>query len=170
MNYEVKLLSNLEKVFFEKPSDMAEHTTGSMLKNEIYSFQLAVFCQNADHQQESCKIRVESELQSYITIKEVGYVPVLVPSIQIDDDDDYISKKPGLFPDPLHSIKDGEIQLANRQTRTFWVAVEPKGEKTGTYPIILQILNNENHILAETCFALEIIEAELPETEVRNTA
>lgn len=170
MNCVLKLFSSLEKVFFDKPSDVAEHTEGSMLKNEIYSFQLAAFCQDAENQKTSCIIKIESELQPYITIHQVGYVPVLVPSIQIDDDDDYISKRPGLFPDSLHSIKDGRIELLNQQTRTFWIAVEPKGEKTGIYPIVLQILDRKNNILAETCFTLEIIDAELPETEVRNTA
>lgn len=170
MNCELKLLSSQEKVFFKNPSDMLEHVRGSMLKNEIYSFQLAVFCRDADNQRVFCKIKVESELQPYISIKQVGYVPVLVPSVRINDDDDYITKDPGLFPDPLHSVKDGETELANEQTRTFWIAVEPGGEKTGTYPIVLQILDYENRILAETCFTLEIIDAELPETEVRNTA
>lgn len=169
MTCELKLLSSLEKVFFDKPTDMPEHVSGSMLKNEIYSFQLSAFFQHEKKQKVCCKIEIESELQPYITIKRVEYVPVMVPVKQAYEDDDYISKKPGLFPDVLHNIKEGEVELFSRQTRNFWITVEPKGEISGTYPILLRVTDYKGHVLAETCFTLEIIDAELPQTQICNT-
>ena len=38
MPYEFKLVSSLEKNFFEKPDHLTERSSGSMLKNEIHSF------------------------------------------------------------------------------------------------------------------------------------
>lgn len=93
----------------------------------------------------------------------------MVPIKQAYEDDDYISKKPGLFPDVLHNIKEGEIELFSRQTRNFWITVEPKGEISGTYPILLRVTDYKGRVLAETCFTLEIIDAELPQTQICNT-
>ena len=169
MTCEFKILSSLEKVFFDKPTDLKEHTSGSMLKNEIYSFQLAGIGHDDVQQRLKFRVVVESELEPYISIKQIDYVPGLVPSIQIDDDDDYITKQPGLFPDPLHSIKDGRIELANHQTRSFWVSVEPNGEKVGTFPIVFKVYDNQERLQSEVSFNLEVIDAELPDMDMCNT-
>lgn len=169
MKCEVKLFSSLEKIFFHMPMDVQEYKKGSMLKNEIFSFQMAAYGGECVEQRMWCKLRVTSELEPYITVKSVGYVPTLVPSIEMNDDDDYISKEPGLYPDTLHSIKNGEITLAFHQVRAFWITVEPKGDKIGNYPILLEITDYSDNVLAEASFTLEIIDAELPQTEVRNT-
>ena len=171
MKCELKLLSSLEKVFFEKFTDLPEHTSGSMLKNEIYSFQLAAWGEDENHflQKLECKLKVESELEPYIQIKQVGYVPSILPTYMEGTDDDYITKTPGLFPDPLQSIENGEVELANMRACSFWVVVEPNGKKVGTYPIILKMMDRNGTLLGEVCFTLEIIDAELPQLDICNT-
>lgn len=119
-------------------------------------------------QKVTCKIKVESELEPFIHIHEVGYVPSLYPARYLEDDD-YITKKPGLFPDPLYPLVDGEFGLAANQPRSLWISVEPNGKISGTYPIVLKVLDAEEKILAETCFTLDIIDASLPEMDMRNT-
>lgn len=163
-------MSSLEKVFFSECTDVAEKTSGSMLKNEIYSFQLVCYVETTWPQTRFLsKIKVESELEPYIQIKQVDYVPSRVPTFAWDSDDDYITKEPGLFPDPLQTIKDGMIVLAGNQSRAFWITVDPKGAKVGNYDIRLKISNYEDEPLAETCFHLEIIDEELPELDICNT-
>lgn len=171
MKCELKLISSLEKVFFDKFTDLPEQTSGSMLKNEIYSFQLAGWGEdeNCWLQRLECQIKIESELEPYIHIKQIGYVPSILPGYMDVMDDDYITKKPGLFPDPLYNIKNGKIELSNKQARAFWVSVEPKGEIVGTYPITLKVFDTKEELLAETCFTLEIIDAQLPELDICNT-
>lgn len=169
MKCDVKLLSSLEKVRFEIPQDVPEHTRGSMLKNEIYSFQLAVSGRDDTANRFTCTLRVKSELESYITVKQVKYVPVLVPSIEIGDDDDYLSKTPGLFPDALWTVKNGQIEFFYQKANTCWISIEPKGKVSGTYPITLELVDKEGQIFAEKTFTIEIIDAELPESTVRNT-
>lgn len=169
MKCEIKLLSSLEKIFFTKLTEMVEHTSGSMMKNEIYSFQLACWGEGDPYQQRlKCKIKIESELEPYIQIKQIGYVPSLFPG-HLPDDEDYITKAPCLFPDPLSTVVDGEIELASNQTRSLWIAVEPKGEVSGTYPIVFKIMDMEDQCLDEACFTLEIIDAELPKLDICNT-
>lgn len=169
MKCELKLLSSLEKVFFDMPSDVPEHKTGSMLKNEIYSFQLAVYGYEAETNRLFARLEVESELKPYITVSRVGYVPALVPSIEFQDDEDYLSKQPGLFPDALFRVENEAVDFFCGQARSFWIAVEPNSKVTGIYPITLRMVDYDDNVLAETCFTLEILDAELPETNVRNT-
>lgn len=169
MKCKLKLLSSLEKVFFAEPTGMCEHTTGSMLGNEIYSFQLACWGMGEPYEQRlKCKIQIESEIEPYIQIKQIGYVPSLFPG-HLPDDEDYITKIPNLFPDPLYHVSDGEIEICSNQTRTLWITVEPKGEVTGIYPIVLKIIGANDEVLDETCFTVDIIDAELPELSICNT-
>lgn len=169
MKCELKLVSSLEKVFFNQFNDLAEYNSGSMLKNEIYSFQLVMWGEHEWLPKFDCKLKIESELEPYITVKQVDYVPSLLPVVDYSCDDDYITKTPGLLPDPLHAIKDGEIKLVHHQIRALWIAVEPEGMKVGVYPIVFRVCDTEDNLLAETCFTLEIIDANLPETDIFNT-
>lgn len=170
MKCEFKLLSSLEKVFFDNPEKLPEHTSGSMLKNEIYSFQLVGWGEGRIYEQKAvCKIKVESELEPYIQVKAVGYVPSLLPMGKVGADDDYITKTPGMFPDPLHTLKDGIFALAADQPRTLWITIEPKGEMAGAYPIVLKIYDADEQLIHETCFTIEIIDEELPKLDICNT-
>lgn len=171
MKCKLKLLSSLEKVFFDMSPDWEECTSGSMLKNEIYSFQLVGegYVQKYNQQRLPCKLEVESVLKPYIQVKQIGYVPSILATYREGIDDDYLTKTPGMFPDPLHTIKNGEIELINGMPRAFWVSVEPKGQITGTYPIVLRVLDQKGERLAEKTFTLEILDVNLPEMEMRNT-
>ena len=170
MTCEFKVLSSLEKIFFDLPKDIKEQVSGSMLKNEIYSFQLVGVGDDKEEQRLGLRMEIQSELEPYIDIYQVGYVPSILPMIDIGADDDYITKKPGLFPDPLHKVRDGRIELSNQQARAFWVTVQPNGEKVGTYPIVFKFYDMEDNLQSEVSFTLEIIDANLPEASLRNTA
>ena len=141
-----------------------------MLKNEIFSFQVACWIHCDFAQRIPCSIKVISELAPYISIYSVGYVPNLLPTIDIDADDDYLSKNPGLFPDPLFKVSDGIIDLANGQTRMFWIAIKPNGRISGNYPIRIQIMDAEERFMEEMHFDLQIINALLPELPIKNTS
>lgn len=163
------LTDSLEKIFFRKKGEPSEYTRGSMLKNEIFSFQLVGELNSAYSQRLFCRLELESPLTPYIKVYRVGYVPVLAPTIEIGEDEDYITKEPGLFPDPLFRVRDGRICLVNRQTRAFWISVEPAGEIAGLFPVILRVRSEEGELLTELEFTLEIIDRRLPEQKLLNT-
>lgn len=169
MEAKFKLISSLEKVFFDYPEELSEQTCGSMLKNEIYSFQLACWMHDDRNFRPIWKLELSSDLVPYIKMYSVGYVPVLLTTRLYQSDDDYISKKPGLFPDPLHRLKDGTIELASDQARAFWFAVEAKGAKPGKYPIEIRILNESGEVMGQKCFTLTILDAELPALDIFNS-
>lgn len=170
MKCKLKLVSSLEKVFFNECTDVKEITSASMLNNEMYSFQLVCYVETTRLQTRFLsKIKVESELEPYIQVKQVDYVPSLVPAYVLDSDDEYLMKEPGLIPDPLKPVQDGIIVLGGNQSRSFWITVDPKGVKPGNYDIRLVITTYEDKFLAETSFQLEVIDAELPELPIYNT-
>lgn len=170
MQCEVRLLSSLEKVFFDKFTGIPEHSSGSMLKNEIYSFQLATWGYGDMFPKHERKIEIESEIEPYIQLKSVEYVPSTLATIEARGDDDFITKKPGImFPDPLQTVKNGEVFIFNEQARSFWVIIEPKGEVVGTYPIRLLLKGRKEEVLAEATFTIEIIDATLPDLDICNT-
>ena len=169
MTYQFQLTNSLEKIMFGKPNGLPEFSCASMLKNEIFSFQLAGYFTSQEYQKTTCTIRIESPIREYISLYREDYVPVMVPSIEIDDDEDYLTKYPGLFPDPLHRIKDGVIELVNRQTRAFWLTVEPKGAVSGRYPVLLSIFDNANEKIEELRFEIDILDAQLPDAGICNT-
>ena len=170
MECKLKLVSSLEKIFFKECTDVKEITSASMLNNEMYSFQLVCYVETTRLQTRFLsKIKVESELEPYIQVKQVDYVPSLVPAYVLDSDDEYLMKEPGLIPDPLKLVQDGIIVLGGNQSRSFWITVDPKGVKPGNYDIRLVITTYEDKFLAETSFRLEVIDAELPELPIYNT-
>lgn len=166
---QLKTTSSLEKIFFDGFENIPEQRCGTMLKNEIYSFQLVTWDSYEKGTRQTYQLAVESELEPYIQIKEVGYVPSTLPTSIGRDDDDFITKTPGLFPDPLYTMKNGKIDVYNCQTRAVWVIVEPKDVLPGNYPIALKVIGDENEVLAQTTFELEIIDAVLPQVPLYNT-
>lgn len=156
-----KLLSSLEKVFFEMP-ETHEFLEGSMLKNEIYSFQLAIFATQRTYGLIPCRVEIDSELAPYIQMYQVGYVPSMLPAIHFLSDDEYLTKTPGMLPDPMQKVKDGQIFLCSDQARAVWFAVDPQGKLVGTHPIHIRIYDKDDKLLGEKCFTLTVIDAELP--------
>ena len=170
MQCDVKLLSSLEKIFFDQFTDLPEHNSGSMCSNEIYSFQLATWGYGEVRPNHACKIEIESELKPYIQLKYVDYVPSTLATIPAKDDDDFITKQPGtMFPDPLQTVKDGKVFIFNEQARSFWVVIAPKEEMVGTYPIHVRVIGPKGEEMAEATFTIEIIDAKLPELDIYNT-
>ena len=162
MEFQSKLLSSLEKVFFTLP-EAEEFTSATMLKNEIYSFQWAMWVVDKLMQRKHCRLEIESELAPYIQVRRVDYVPSILPAIVSWTDDDYITKTPGMFPDPLKKLRDGcKFELASDQARSLWFTVEPKGEMVGTYPIKLRVYTDKDELIEEKCFTLEILDVALP--------
>ena len=169
MEFQCKMLSSLEKVFFDLPP-AAETTCGSMLKNEKYSFQLAMWALRERPQRIPCRVEVESELTPWLQVRRVDYVPSLLPAMGYGSDDDYISKTPGLFPDPLQKLENGDrFELSCGQARALWFTVDPKGEVTGTYPITIRIYSEEEQLLTQQTFTIEILDAASPALDIYNT-
>ena len=61
MDYLFKLTSSMEKIFFDKPDKLPELKKASILKNEIFSFQLAAFSNKSDTIHDYVKFEIVSQ-------------------------------------------------------------------------------------------------------------
>lgn len=154
-------ISSLEKVFLNYKAPKKEFEKMSVLKDERFSYQIAYTGETDERT--SFKISVKSKLKEYITIREVGNVPV-ERTFFWDADDDYETKDAGLFPDPLFPMQTNEIYVFGG-FHSIWITVDTKGEaEAGVYPIEI-IFESDKHKESKV-FTLEIVDAYLPEQEL----
>lgn len=169
MQCEFKFISSLDKVFFDWEDSFQQVKGGSTFQNEIHSFQLVGYLSDTPVSRKKFNLEIESELKEYITVQKVGYVPSRVPCMPECRDEDYLSKRPGLFPDPLFALSENQIELFGGQARSFWISVEPKSVPGGIYPIRIQIRNELGETVGDLTYKLEVLNAELPESRLKNT-
>ena len=169
MQYTFKTVSSLEKVFPGALKPMTEVTSGTMLKNEIHSFQLVMTLEEENLYASKYTMELVSELSPYIKIYQVGNVPVDMPVNKGTGDNDFLFYEPGLAPDPLYRYTKGEFVIPNGGTCCYWISVEPEGKIAGTYPIEIRVFDDEKNQVGQVRYDLEIIDAELPKLSIYNT-
>ena len=164
---EMKLLSSLEKVFAdEEPAD-SFFKSGTMLSNEIYSFQVA-YCWQGNHVQDAW-VHIHSEFELALKIRKVDLVPSEMPCYA-DHDTFVLRSNPGLYPDLLTPLEQGEIMLIPGQWRSLWVQID--GDKitgSGDYAIEIIIQDKASSPLGSVVFYLKIIGEKLPEQKIYHT-
>ena len=154
---QLRLLSSLSKVFADEKLSDTEITSGSVLRNEVYSFQLAF---HSNELVPDVQVVVKSPLDRFIEIRSVGLAPGELP--YISKDAGMIRDTPGLYPDPLYSLGEYGITLFPHQWRAIWVTVRiPQRFKTGNFKIKLSLVR-ENKTLAKTQFSLNVLKAVSP--------
>ena len=170
-----RLVSSLEKALLEdriekfKPLQRA-----SVLRGERFSFQLlntfeydpdsSPYARNSAY----AKLSAEGELAKYATFREVGNVPVERPTIEkAVNDDDYISKRPGLFPDILRPLRGGEyVCPAPFLLTSVWVEINiPKDMAAGEYTLKLTV-DAEKKGCSEESLVIEVIDAVIPDEDI----
>lgn len=157
----LKQVSSLEKIFLDDGRNKPEFNSFSALGGERFSYQIMYMYESA------CKtdvaISLESPIKELVSFYKVGHVPSQLPCRIGDYDDDYITTKPGLFPDVLFPASEGTTDISPVMN-TLWVTVDvPKGFKAGTYPITFKFETSED--IKSVTFELKIIAADLPEQE-----
>ncbi|MDO4618173.1 MAG: DUF4091 domain-containing protein [Clostridia bacterium] len=169
LNSQFKLLSSLEKIFFDIPENMPETSNGSMFKNEIYSFQLATKITYDGNERAYLRYEIESELKDFISMYQIGYVPSMLPANPERRCSDYITLEPGLFPDPMHKLRGELVRIASKRAVSLWFVIEPKEKIAGTFPITIKVYDEADSLLSEKTFTIEIIDVLLPKQRLKNT-
>lgn len=168
----VKTLSSLDKVFLDQEPVRTCEPVGSILRNEPYAFQIAWRALPAVHegfQPSAVLVEAEDDYGDAVRLYEVGLVPSELPAYG-NADGDYLTTRPGLFPDPLHRLEDGMLRLPVFQWRSLWVEFDPANRlPAGRYPIRIRFTSLEGKELAAAEHTVEVLEAELPEQELIHT-
>lgn len=163
----VKFISSLEKCFLdEKFEEKPELKSISMLNNEHLSVQLLMNETDLSLQtRRISKVKVVSALADCITLRGVEQINVAMPAAKGWNDDNYLRKTPGLYPDLLTPLRyDGSAICAVGELRCLWVDIRPSGQyPAGQYPVTIEMYNEQGEeLLATATLEVEIIGAALP--------
>ena len=72
MKITFKQLSSLEKIFLDSKEFPEDYTEASALRGERFSYQIAYTVEGSPQKKIEAELTVESELESYISIRKVG--------------------------------------------------------------------------------------------------
>lgn len=157
-------LSSLEKIFLNKKPQALGYNHASILKGELFSYQIAYSCHGQNKIDVS--ISLDSTIKDKIGIKLVGNSPSELPAYAHEHDDNYITTEPGLFPDILYDLERNFIEVT-KTYRSLWIEVEAdKDIAPGKYPITVTFENTNLNICESKTFFLEVLNATLPEQEL----
>lgn len=163
MDFEIKQVSSLERIFLDGKCTMNEIKCGKVCKGERISYQLAY---KSDVTAEF-SVEVESELAEYITLRSVGNVPSEIP-IWSDHDDYYERTEPGLFPDVLYPVDDGKLSVKKQNWFSLWVTADiPEDISAGNYDI--KITFKYEDFSVSKVFSVKVMDAVLPEQTLTYT-
>lgn len=179
-----QLVSGLEKVFADREPKKWQKKELSGLYGETLSFQIAYYGDDAVRTQEErgIRLKIKSPLQSAMRYRMVGLVPSNLPAYA-DVDDNYITDKPGLFPDVLlpisprlgrvNCIEDNaeiRFRISPRQWRSFWVDIQVNDAfSSGTYPIEVIAFDHQGKELWQDKLTIEVIPVTLPKQKLLHT-
>lgn len=153
------LLSSLVKVFKDSDLNYNEFTTASCLKNERFSFQVALI---PEEKNAEVKISINSDLKDSLNLYEVVNIPAKKTGYDNSDKFHYDLKRKE-FPDLLEPLGD-TLKLEPGVASSIWVEFSGNGEFSGKHDITL-VLETESEKTEKT-FSLNIIDNELPKQEL----
>ena len=155
------LLSSLVKVFKDEEPNFKELGSFSCLKNEAFSFQVALCPETSEEAEVSFKI--DSDLEN-ISVYLVKSIPFKRNKKHEYDSFHYdLNRKE--FPDLLEPF-EGSVALKENEWSALWLECKPDGT-AGTHEIKVTITANGKDI--EKVFTLDIIDCDLPKQELLYT-
>ncbi len=168
MSLQIKLLSSLEKCFIDETiGSKPALTHASVLRGEDFHFTLAYTAEDVPGWLlcKYAKLVCRSELD--VSFERIEHMPVRFPCYPTRNDDNYLRKTPGLYPDLLIPMEKGEnVQIPYNLLFSIYGTVNvPKDTAAGDYKIIVGFILESGEEITEE-FSLRVINAVLPEQEI----
>lgn len=154
------LLSSLCKVFKDTQPNATEFTKFSSLKNENFSFQLAILPES--EKETALSVGVTSPIKDDISVFEVKNIPSGTSQYEDSDDFHYPADRKE-FPDLLVPVSD-KVSLTKGEWTALWFEYKPQNAVTGKQKIIITLWAGA--VSEQKIFELNIIDKELPEQEL----
>jgi len=167
----IKAIPSSEKCFMDQCIDCKPALTNdTVLRGEEYHFEVAYTTTESGHDPK-CQLILDSEGGLPFIVETVEQVPVRVPCYHNRNDDNYLRKEPGLYPDLLVPVENGaRVFVAYKELRSFFVTVKvPENAAAGEYPITIRLKTNEGVTHVETTVTLRVIAATLPKQDLKVT-
>ena len=178
MNFQIKLLSSLDKVFQDQePFAQPELPMPCGFQNETFAFQ-AAYCMTDGDTWVDFRVEIDSPIAPCIHVRQVRQAPVSFP-VYDDHDDDYERTAPGLYPDLLSEIHLASLYAFPNRWGSVWIDVKPaSGTAPGVYPVRVRLVKEAGgkrfhelcgQVLAEAVQMVEILPGQLPPQKLMHT-
>ena len=169
----LKTIAETEKCFLDESiDDKKEYKKASMLLGERFSYQIAYVTDGFPLGIDNTwvRVRVEGPAKDWVEVQRVENVPVRMPVTVGCEDNDFLRKEPGLYPDLLKPVTaDNEIP-ASKRLQSLWVDVYvPEDAEGGEYPITVTLYDDAHGDMGSCEFVAEVIPACLPDQEIAVT-
>ena len=157
MGMDIRVLDSLQKVFADEELPAGGTAGVTALRGERVNFQVA--CRSTQVARMLVAARAQLPFSGEADLYDVGQAPVALPCYG-QGDGQYLSTKPGLYPDPLFPHK-GELRVLSGQWRCLWVSfVVPDDAPAGKSAVTVRLTAGEEQI--EVSFPVEVVGAALP--------
>ena len=178
MNFQIKLLSSLEKVFQDRePFAQPDLPLPCGFQNENFAFQ-AAYCMTGGDTWVDFRVEIVSPIADRIRVRQVKQAPVSF-AIYDDHDDDYERTAPGLYPDRLSDIHLASLYAFPNRWGSMWIDVKPdETVAPGVYPVCVRLIKEAGgkrfhepcgQVLAEAVQQVEILPGMLPKQKLMHT-
>lgn len=175
MIYTTYLLNSLDTVFYDSEisADSLEHA--QMLRNEAFSFQLAIKAETANDEVWKDCVELCAEIETEPEISAAVYTVENVPAIRVGysiSDDWFLRKTPGVYPDCLVTRENNYFSAPTRFWKTLWININEDSADIpdGSYTIKIRLFDREkSELVAERSVTLEVISAYLPKQDIITT-
>ena len=162
----VKKITSLEKVFpDQEPSGEGMEDVITALKKETVSFQMAYYW--GGERKGRAQVQVTADDKEQVRVRSVRLVPCEYPAHMVADED-YLTTKPGLYPDLLSEIQPWGVELISGQWKSLWIDVDTTGLAAGDHTIKVDMVV-EGEVLGSSIELIHVVDAELPELAVPHT-
>lgn len=164
-----RMLSSLAKVFPDRIYGRVSKEIHAA-RGQCVSFQVAYRFFASRYRQKNYRIELSSPLSEHTALYCVGNVPSALAAYPERNDDNYISKRAGLYPDPLYPLEGDSVPAVMGFWRTLWVTVKiPKALAAGRYSVAIAFLGEDGAVAAKSVCFVTVHEAILPDAKLRYT-
>ncbi len=171
-----KIISSMEKPFADECFDKYEELKcGSALLGETYSFQLLYTYEKDEENRSwvSYRYSLSGTLAEHASVREVKNIGVQKP-IRLKYDDNYLRTSPGVYPDVLDTINNGNVFVgAVGILNSLWIDIdipEDAKELSGEQTLEISVIRKSTReIVCKNSFTLNVIGCKLPSQKTNFT-
>ena len=168
---QIKLLSSLAKVFPNRIVGKTSRECRTLHGQEI-AFQVAYRLNMANRDLFEYDVKVVSSLEELVRVYTVEMVPSLLPVYPATGNDgNYITRRAGLFPDPLLPLAQDRVTAIHGTWRCLWISVKIDSTvAAGEYPIEVIFTDAKtNEVAAKAKYCVKVENYTLPEQKLMFT-
>ena len=171
MSFSVRLLSPLEKVFYDDSiSVFPQYLSSSALRGEKHSLSVLYRIDattDIAYFDVGPTVRLSGDAAPFAKLYAVEHVPAVFAAPAYETSDGYLRDKPGLFPDVLKPIDENtKLPSVQNVSHSLWIEIDTEKMAAGDHTVTVTFYDKNNEPLAEATHTVHIVNAVLPEQKL----